>query len=62
MLNHLVSPQEPMLAASMAGWMLTVDHRSRSSRVYSGYVSLKVGFPFKSLVLASTRFLEAVVE
>jgi hypothetical protein len=61
-LNHLVSSQEAVLAASMATWMLAVDHLSRGSRMYSGDVSLKVSFPFESFALAGTRLPEAIEE
>jgi hypothetical protein len=61
-LNHLVSPHEAVLAASMATWMLAVDHLRRGSRMYSGDVSLKVSFPFESFALAGTRLPETIEE
>jgi hypothetical protein len=61
MLNHLVLPQEPILPASIAGWMLTLDHFSSGPSMNSDDMSLKVSFPFKSLALALTGLPKAVV-
>lgn len=60
MLDHLVSPYEAIIAASMAVRLLTVNHLSVLSVVNSGDVSLKVSLSLEELALASTWFVEAV--
>ena len=61
MLDHLVPPPEPVLAASMASSILAVHHCCAFWGMHGDYVSLQVSFPSEGLAIASARLVETVV-